>query len=144
TDALWPKRHDDRVVDETLELVGLTGSASRLPTDLSNGERHLVALARAVVSRPALVLLDEPAAGLDPAEPAALGRLLAALPERGTSVLLVDHDMALVLGTCDHVLVLDFGRLIASGPPSAVRADPLVVQAYLGTSAGQPASGGHG
>ena len=133
TDALWPKRHRHDAVDDAVEWVGLGSLAGRRPADLSNGERHRVALARALVSRPRLLLLDEPAAGLDPAETAALGDLLRSLPERGTSVLLVDHDMALVMAVCDRLHVLDFGQLIASGPPAAVRADPAVVTAYLGT-----------
>jgi branched-chain amino acid transport system ATP-binding protein len=133
TDALWPKRRDLAGIDAVLELVGLGGAGERRPGALSNGERHRVALARALVAEPKLLLLDEPAAGLDPAESEALGSLLRELPERGTSVLLVDHDMALVLGVCHRVHVLDFGRLIASGSPAEVRADPAVVRAYLGT-----------
>jgi branched-chain amino acid transport system ATP-binding protein len=138
TDALWPKRHLTEAIDETLAMVGLTDVAGRDPSELSNGQRHLVALGRALVSEPQVVLLDEPAAGLDPDETAALGALLRTLPGRGVSVLLVDHDMPLVMGTCDRVLVLDFGRLIASGTPGEVRADPAVVAAYLGASAGGP------
>lgn len=132
TDALFPKPRAHRAVDEVLDLVGLEAVAERHPSDLSNGQRHLVALARALVARPALVLLDEPAAGLDTVETVALGALLRRLPGLGTSVLLVDHDMGLVLGTCDRVLVLDFGRLVADGTPAEVRADPAVVAAYLG------------
>ena len=134
TDALWPKRHRHDAVDDAMELVGLGPLADRRPVELSNGERHQVSLGRALVSRPRLLLLDEPAAGLDPAESNALGELLRSLPAHGVSVLLVDHDMALVLGICDRLHVLDFGQLIASGPPASVRADPAVVTAYLGTS----------
>jgi branched-chain amino acid transport system ATP-binding protein len=133
TDALRPKKAERAAVDDVIELVGLGALAHRRPAELSNGERHRVALGRALAPRPRLVLLDEPAAGLDTRESAELGDLLRALPGRGTSVLLVDHDMALVMGTCDRLHVLDFGRLIASGPPTEVRDDPAVVQAYLGT-----------
>jgi branched-chain amino acid transport system ATP-binding protein len=81
-----------------------------------------------------VLLLDEPAAGLDTDETAALGVLLRTLPERGIGVLLVDHDMSLVLSVCAQVVVLDFGHVIAQGPPDAVRRDPEVVRAYLGRS----------
>jgi branched-chain amino acid transport system ATP-binding protein len=137
TDAFWPKRHASAATDEVLDRLRLVDLADRPTADLSNGQRHLVAVGRALVARPKLVLLDEPAAGLDTAETAELGRLLRGLPDLGVTVLLVDHDMPLVLGVCDEVLVLDFGRLIAGGTPAEVRADPAVVAAYLG----QPATG---
>jgi ABC-type branched-subunit amino acid transport system ATPase component len=122
-------------VSETLARTGLADVGHVRPRDLSNGQRHLVAVARAVVGSPRLVVLDEPAAGLDPAETATLGRCIAGLPTGGTTVVLVDHDMYLVFGTCDTVHVLDVGRMIATGSPSAVRADPAVRAAYLGTTA---------
>jgi branched-chain amino acid transport system ATP-binding protein len=132
TDVLWPKSHDTTDTHRVLELLGLLPVADRLPVELSNGERHVVALGRALVSSPRLVLLDEPVAGLDPAETAELAARLHRLPDAGTSVLVVDHDMSLIMGVCDVVHVLDFGRLIASGAPDEVRADPEVVAAYLG------------
>ncbi len=136
TDALWPKRAPRGTLEGVAELVGLGDLLARRPAELSNGERHRVALGRALVSRPRLLLLDEPAAGLDAAESADLGQLLRALPERGTSVLLVDHDMSLVMAACHRIHVLDFGRLIATGSPADVRADPAVVGAYLGAAEG--------
>ncbi|MGZ8752350.1 MAG: ABC transporter ATP-binding protein [Acidimicrobiia bacterium] len=135
-DALHPRRGRDDDVEWALEAVGLAGFGDRLPTELANGPRHMVALARALVSRPRLALLDEPAAGLDTSETAELAERLRALPGLGVSVLLVDHDMGLVLGVCDTVSVLDFGAVITSGPPAAVRADPDVIRAYLGTGSG--------
>jgi branched-chain amino acid transport system ATP-binding protein len=90
-------------------------------------------LARALASNPRLLLLDEPAAGLDARETAALADVLFRIREQfGVTMLLVDHDMALVMRTCDHIYVLDFGRIISAGPPEQVRDDPEVVQAYLG------------
>jgi branched-chain amino acid transport system ATP-binding protein len=145
-DDLGGRRRDGaamgHAVTVVLDHLGLAACADRLPPDLSNGQRHLVALARALASSPRLVVLDEPAAGLDPAETAAVGRVVAALPAQGTTVVLVDHDMDLVLGTCDTVHVLDFGSCIASGPPDAVRADARVRTAYLGT--GPTPGPGHG
>ena len=133
-DAFRLRRRLDPAVDETLGLVGISHLAERFPTGLSNGQRRMVALAQALVSRPRLLLLDEPAAGLDEDESVALGGLLRRLPDLGVTVLLVDHDMSLVLGVCDRVHVLDFGSLITSGTPAEVRSDPRVVAAYLGTS----------
>ncbi len=121
------------VLAEVLEQLQLHDLADRRPDELSNGQRHLVALARALVSRPRLLLLDEPAAGLDTHETAELAEVLRSLPGHGVTVLLVDHDMSVVLGVCDTVHVLDFGGLIASGPPNEIRNDPMVISAYLGT-----------
>jgi branched-chain amino acid transport system ATP-binding protein len=137
TDALRPKGRggvDGQATHRALDLLGLSSLADRRPTELSNGERHRVALARALVSSPRLVLLDEPAAGLDPTETAELADHLRALPALGTTVLVVDHDMSLIMGACDRVHVLDFGRIVASGPPAQVRHDPTVIAAYLGTA----------
>ena len=120
--------------DELLSELGLGAHAHRRPTELSNGQRHLVAIGRALAPGPSLVLLDEPAAGLDEDESDELGAALAGLPASGVGVLLVDHDMSIVLGVCDTVHVLDFGGLIASGPPEQIRSDPQVVSAYLGTT----------
>ena len=134
-DLLRPRHDAPAVVDAELDELDLLGVADRRPDELSNGRRHMVAMARALVARPRLLLLDEPAAGLDTHETAELAEVLRRLPERGVTVLLVDHDMSIVLGVCDTVHVLDFGGLIASGPPAQVRNDPVVISAYLGSEA---------
>jgi branched-chain amino acid transport system ATP-binding protein len=134
-DAIAPRRGRDVEVAWALDAVGLGDAGDTAPGDLSHGQRRLVALARALVSRPRVLLLDEPAAGLDPDETAALGARLRSLAGEGIGILLVDHDMALVLSVCEHIVVLDFGQVIATGDADAVRRDPAVVAAYLGTAA---------
>ena len=109
--------------------------AEAMPAELSEGQRKLVGLARAVVGEPRLLCLDEPAAGMDTRESQALGRRLRELADQGQSTLLIDHDMGLVLGICDRVVVLEFGRVIADGAPEVVRRDPAVMAAYLGSAA---------
>ena len=131
-DNLLVAASDASRVGATRDLLGLAPEAHRLPAELSNGHRHRVALGRALVGSPQVVLLDEPAAGLDPTGTAELATLLAHLRDDGLGLLLVDHDMSLVLEVCDRVEVLDVGRVIASGAPETIRADPAVLDAYLG------------
>jgi branched-chain amino acid transport system ATP-binding protein len=132
-DLLRPRRRGAEArVEIALAGVGLEGVADHLPNRLSQGQRKLAGVARALAAEPALVCLDEPAAGLDPAESAALGAQLRATVDAGTAILLVDHDMGLVLGICDDIYVLEFGRVIAHGTPANVRADDRVIAAYLG------------
>ena len=118
---------------EIIDSLGLTGLLALRAEELSEGQRKLVSVAQALASRPQLLLLDEPAAGLDSAESAWLGQQLLAVRDSGVAILLVDHDMDLVMGVCDELVVLDFGQVIAQGPPREVLADPLVVAAYLGS-----------
>ncbi|HET8618691.1 MAG TPA: branched-chain amino acid ABC transporter permease/ATP-binding protein [Acidimicrobiales bacterium] len=129
------RRHADRRagVARALAGVGIGALRDRPAGELSQGERQLVSIARACVADPDVLLLDEPAAGLDSDESALLGDRLRAICASGTTLLLVDHDVNLVLNVCDHVYVLDFGVVIAEGPPDTIRADRAVAAAYLGT-----------
>jgi branched-chain amino acid transport system ATP-binding protein len=132
-DLVAPRWHDDEsAIDRALDIVGLTDAADTLPSELSQGQRKLAGVARALASRPRLLLLDEPAAGLDGTETLVLGRRLRDVIDDGVSILLVDHDMGLVLGTCDRILVLDFGKVLASGTPEEIRRNEHVLAAYLG------------
>lgn len=132
-DLVLPSRPQNVAnVEWARHLCDLEDVAHRYPRELSHGQRKLVGVARALAQRPRLVLMDEPAAGLDTEESLAFGRRLRSLPGHGVSVLLVDHDMGLVLGVCDRIVVIDFGRVIAAGTPDQIRRDARVIDAYLG------------
>jgi branched-chain amino acid transport system ATP-binding protein len=118
--------------ERVLALVGLTDVAGRDVSEIPTGQARLVELARALMIRPSVLLLDEPAAGQTEQETIAFGRLVRGLAADGLAVCLVEHDMSLVMNVCHTIHVLDMGRLIASGTPDAVRADPAVIEAYLG------------
>jgi branched-chain amino acid transport system ATP-binding protein len=132
-------RQATRTPEEILGAFGLERLAGAMPSEISQVQRKIVGLARALAAEPRVLCLDEPAAGLDVAESDALGRRLRQIVDAGTPILLVDHDMGLVLGISDHVIVLEFGQVIASGPPDAVRRDPQVIAAYLGGAAAEVA-----
>jgi branched-chain amino acid transport system ATP-binding protein len=119
-----------------LEKVGLAAIADEPASSLPYGLQRRLEIARALATRPLLLLLDEPAAGMNPRETAALDVLIRRLrDEDGITILLIEHDMRLVMGLAERIVVLDYGRLIAAGNPAQVRADPEVVRAYLGEPA---------
>jgi branched-chain amino acid transport system ATP-binding protein len=133
----WSKQDDlvREVAAEALEQVGVTAYADTMADTVPTGIARLVELARALAQRPRLLLLDEPSSGLSQAETESFAELLRGLVVSGTSVLLVEHDVDLVMGVCDLVHVLDFGRVICSGRPAEVQGDPAVQKAYLGVAA---------
>jgi ABC-type branched-subunit amino acid transport system ATPase component len=124
-----------RYVDELVDRFELGSYRHETVTNLSQGHRKIVTIARAMASEPAVLLLDEPAAGLDSTESRWLRDHLVGVAAGGTAILLVEHDMDLVLSACHHVYVLDFGRLIADGTPAEVSRHPAVTAAYLGSPA---------
>ena len=117
---------------EALERVGLTEVAGELAANLSYGKRKYLEIARALAMRPDFLILDEPAAGLNDSETAELARFIRSLNAEGLAVMLVEHDMNLVMSICSRVVVLASGRKIADAEPDVVRADPAVLEAYLG------------
>ncbi|MGW4119618.1 ABC transporter permease subunit [Nocardia sp. NPDC004711] len=119
-------------VSRVLSVLGLSGMADATAASLSQGQRQLVSMARVLAAVPTVALLDEPAAGLDSSESRWLGERLRSVRDEGAAILLVDHDMELVLTICDRVIVLDLGKVIASGPPESIRTNPEVLRAYLG------------
>jgi branched-chain amino acid transport system ATP-binding protein len=129
-------RANERAV-AILHLLDLEAYSAVLAADLPVGLQRRVEIARALASRPQLLLLDEPASGLDGAETTALARLLPVIRERfGVTILLVDHDMALVLSVCDRICALDAGQVVRVGTPTEVRNDARVIASYLGAAAG--------
>lgn len=118
---------------ELLEVMGLAAKAEELASNLSYGEQRHLEIARALATKPKVLLLDEPAAGMNPNETAELTGLIAQLRrDYGLTVLLIEHDMSLVMKICERIYVLDHGILISSGLPEEVRSDPKVIKAYLG------------
>ncbi|GAA2668140.1 MULTISPECIES: ABC transporter ATP-binding protein [Actinoplanes] len=117
---------------ELLQLVGIEGRAGELARNLAYGEQRRLEIARALATEPHLLCLDEPAAGFNPAEKESLLALIRKIRDTGVSILLIEHDMRLVMGVTDRIVVLEFGKKIAEGSPSEVRDNPAVIAAYLG------------
>jgi branched-chain amino acid transport system ATP-binding protein len=117
---------------ELLRFMGLARKADELAANLSYGDQRRLEIARAMATQPKLICLDEPAAGFNPAEKATLMELIRKVRDQGYTVLLIEHDMRLVMGVTDRIVVLEFGRKIAEGTPAEIRDNPAVIAAYLG------------
>jgi branched-chain amino acid transport system ATP-binding protein len=115
--------------------MGLDGKADELARNLPYGDQRRLEIARALATSPQLLCLDEPAAGFNPAEKAKLMELIRTIRDQGYTVLLIEHDMKLVMGVTDRIVVLEFGKKIAEGVPAEIRTNPAVIAAYLGEEA---------
>ena len=120
---------------ELVRWIGLDARVNDLAGSLSYGEQRLVGVALALAAQPRMLLLDEPVSGMNASETHAFVRLIRSIRDRGVTILLVEHDMPMVMSVSDRIVVLNYGRIIAEGPPETIRNDPAVIEAYLGQGA---------